>query len=66
MPFLAQVIEEELMKPEFLSAVIHRLQLEVDDPKERVKLLKEWGGRVGRPAPAWALTAVKLVSRELV
>lgn len=62
---LREIIETELMKPEFLAVVIRRLQVEDLPVAEKETLLKEWAGRARRTLPEWALASLMLPPSEL-
>jgi len=63
---LREIIETELMKPEFLAVVIRRLQVEDLTVAERETLLKEWAGRARRTLPEWAIASMALPPGELL
>jgi len=66
MVVLSEIIEIELMKPEFLAVVIRRIQVEDLPLAEKERLLKEWSSRSRRVLPEWALASMKLPPGELV
>ncbi len=63
---LREIIETEMMKPEYLAAVIRRIQVEDLTVAEKETLLKEWAGRARRTLPEWALASMTLPPAELV
>ena len=66
MAVLTDIVGKELLEPEFLAAVIRRLQVEDMPVEERERLLKQWAARVGRTLPEWALASMALPPMELM